>query len=308
MDRRKTICVIMSTYNGEKYLRSQIDTILNQKDVQIVLYIRDDGSCDHTVDIIKELQRKNKNIILDEGDNIGWKKSFIKALKDAPETDYYAFSDQDDYWMPTKICKCVNRLEKVKSYEKPMVCIANAFITDKDLNILHKYTEDKLDVEAISFQQFWAHPSMPGGCSMVFNKKTRDYALRMRDYAFGHDNLIERICGLMGGVYYLDAPLMYYRQHGNNTIGASVKKITHLKNIFHILFSGYDYDRSISASQFLETFNDDLSGEEKAFLINCRDAHFKLRCRINIFMDKKFRKSDIKNTIALKIKILLGKY
>lgn len=89
----------MSTYNGENYLKEQLDSIFNQKEVEINLFIRDDGSMDNTVDIVKEYMVKYPNKInLIEGNNIGFANSFYYLVKINPKYEYYALSDQDDIW------------------------------------------------------------------------------------------------------------------------------------------------------------------------------------------------------------------
>ena len=93
----KKILVLMSTYNGEKYVDTQIKSVLNQKNVNVKIYIRDDGSSDKTVDIIKKYN--DERITFFEGQNKGATDSFFELIKKAPlDFDYYAFCDQDDYW------------------------------------------------------------------------------------------------------------------------------------------------------------------------------------------------------------------
>ena len=96
------ITVLMSTYNGEKYIREQIDSILQQS-MPADIMIRDDGSSDGTVDIIEEYISKGTPVELIKGENVGVIASFFELIKAAPEEDYYAFSDQDDYWYPEKV-------------------------------------------------------------------------------------------------------------------------------------------------------------------------------------------------------------
>ena len=91
--KEKKVAVIMSTYNGEKFIREQLDSILNQSYKNIDLIVRDDGSKDKTVEIIKEYQEKHKNIKLYEGQNLGFVKSFFELLKLA-DADYYAYADR----------------------------------------------------------------------------------------------------------------------------------------------------------------------------------------------------------------------
>ena len=103
----------MSTYNGEKYLREQIDSILNQDYPEISLLIRDDGSTDGTVDILKEYAQKYRDIDYYVGENLGVQNSFFDLMKRADKRAYYyAFADQDDVWLPGKIKRAIELLER----------------------------------------------------------------------------------------------------------------------------------------------------------------------------------------------------
>lgn len=109
------VAVLLSTYNGSKYIKEQIDSILSQEGVNIDIYIRDDGSTDETVNIIYEY--KSNNIFLTEGKNIGVGNSFMELLYSVPEIyDYYAFADQDDIWSEKKIRIAIEVLQKNKKH------------------------------------------------------------------------------------------------------------------------------------------------------------------------------------------------
>lgn len=96
------ITVILSAYNGEKYIQSQIDSILNQTYDNFILYIRDDGSTDGTRKILKQYSEKDSRVKVQYGENIGYVKSFFKMLSEV-NSEYIAFSDQDDIWLPEKL-------------------------------------------------------------------------------------------------------------------------------------------------------------------------------------------------------------
>lgn len=103
--------VLISTYNGEKYIREQIDSILAQSYPDIRIYVRDDGSTDGTIKILWEYSEKGL-IRLSRGKNAGYGRSFGRLLKAAKEGDYWAFCDQDDIWLPDKVKWAVEWLEK----------------------------------------------------------------------------------------------------------------------------------------------------------------------------------------------------
>lgn len=129
----------MSTYNGQNYIAEQLDSILKQDDVDVHIIVRDDGSSDGTVDIIS----KYDNVELIEGNNMGCERSFYELLKQKYDADYYAYSDQDDIWMPDKLITAIRRLEKNKT--KPMVYGCNLTACDDKMNpigLVHKFSSD----------------------------------------------------------------------------------------------------------------------------------------------------------------------
>lgn len=131
----KSVQVVMSTYNGEKYLKEQIDSILSQEGVDVRLYIRDDGSSDRTTDILASYQ-EHKNVKIEKGNNLGFAKSFLTALDECDEADYYAFSDQDDVWEKDKLSTAIEILEE-ESQSTPLLYCSALQRVDENLNPLH---------------------------------------------------------------------------------------------------------------------------------------------------------------------------
>ena len=112
INKKPTVTVLMSTYNGERFLKEQLDSILQQQDVDVRLCVRDDGSTDGTMDILLEYADA---IELTIGNNFGVGNSFMSMVYSANlESDYYAFSDQDDIWMPDKLISAVDELKNIE--------------------------------------------------------------------------------------------------------------------------------------------------------------------------------------------------
>ena len=109
----KSVCIVLPTYNGGKYLAKQLDSILEQTWPNCSVYIRDDGSTDETVEIAQWYCRSNSSIhlIQDSIGNLGCPNSFYEIIKRVPEYDYYAFADQDDIWKTDKIERAVRAIE-----------------------------------------------------------------------------------------------------------------------------------------------------------------------------------------------------
>lgn len=164
----KSVQVVMSTYNGEKYLKEQIDSILSQEGVYVRLYIRDDGSSDRTTDILASYQ-EHENVKIEKGNNLGFAKSFLTALDECDEADYYAFSDQDDVWEKDKLSTAIEILEE-ESQSTPLLYCSALQRVDENLNPLHVQSYHGLRINL---------PSMLtrgrlAGCTFVFNNTLRN--------------------------------------------------------------------------------------------------------------------------------------
>ena len=211
----KTVCVLMSTYNGEKYLRVQIESILANKNVKVQLLVRDDGSTDETLSILREYAEQKK-LIYYTGPNLKPAYSFLDLIQHATRADYYAFSDQDDYWFPGKLYRAVTQLEKFT--QTPSLYHARPQIVDEQLRPLSGRMARYI---CTSFAQ-----SVVGifavGCTMVFNNKLCDLLkLYTPSYLLMHDSWAFQVCVAVGGnVIYDSEPSIYYRQHANNVLGA----------------------------------------------------------------------------------------
>ena len=117
-----SIVILMSTYNGNQYLKEQLDSIVNQTVLNdCTLFVRDDGSNDDTVNILDSYKKKI-NMIIEEGNNFGFCKSFNYLLRHAPNADYYAFCDQDDVWLPNKLEIAIKKIRKYTQKPEMYFC------------------------------------------------------------------------------------------------------------------------------------------------------------------------------------------
>lgn len=213
------VAILLSTYNGEKYLVDQINSIRKQTFKDWNLFIRDDGSTDKTLNIINRLTRKDNRIFFidDKEKHLGPMKSFIKLLNDV-DADYYFFCDQDDYWLSNKLELMLNAINKNNNVSQLLYCGLKC--VDKNLNPINNDFEDLLG--KINGKSRFIGNDMPG-CVMLFNKKTRDLVVKYtNDYKdiVMHDWWIALVAQVFGQIEFLDKPLILYRQHGDNSIGA----------------------------------------------------------------------------------------
>lgn len=221
------LAVLMSTYNGEQYLPQQIESILNQVcDFRIDLWVRDDGSADSTHAILQQYADRGK-LRWYTGENLKSAKSFLDLIHHCPGYDYYAFSDQDDYWYPEKLQICVSALQGVT---KPAISYANARLVDGNLQSLGRNVFQKLP--HLDFYSVTCNAGIMG-CTTVFNSALAQLirSVPIPQKLVMHDYYLGVICALHDGVImYHPEPCMDYRQHGQNVLGFSRNKLDALKD------------------------------------------------------------------------------
>lgn len=231
------VLVVMSAYNGERFIAEQIESILKQKNVEITLLIRDDGSTDGTPDIIRGYAQKNRNIVFIPGNNVGFRASFFNTLVDEKNVyDYYAFSDQDDYWEPEKLDRAIKMIERV---DKENVLYTSALrVVDENLNPMYTNQYKKL---RISFGSALSRQRL-AGCTMVFDRSLKKLCEKFRirqemKDAISHDAAVYYICLLTGGTVLFDenSHILYRRHSGTVTehgLGF-IKRVNSVTAIFH---------------------------------------------------------------------------
>lgn len=213
----------MSTYNGEKYLQEQIDSILTQKNVEVYLVIRDDGSSDGTRDILNSYKSRFDNIAVIYDDNVGCKQSFYLAAKylfyHNSEIKYFAFADQDDFWLEDKLISGIHQLiETARTNEGiPLLYFCPPLIVDKNL-IPQKIkwgTKHLLTFTEACLSQPCA------GCTMVSDRRALElFLMGSPEKMSMHDSWMYKTVLACGGKVIEDTtPHILYRQHGNNVIG-----------------------------------------------------------------------------------------
>ena len=261
------VLVLMSTYNGNKYFKDQVKSILKQEGVAVDMLIRDDGSKDSFVKELKEYE-KIENIEILYEQNIGCAWSFLKLVEYAyskiGEYDYYAFSDQDDVWLPDKLKVACDVVAKMNNMKPCMYC-SNVQAVDADLNPIG--TRWGMQETFITKPQSLVC-SMSHGCTMLFNKKVIElYHNYPPQQVNLHDLWIMHMCMFFGEIYYDNNPYILYRQHGNNVLGAkntfSAKLKSRKMSIKHI---EDQHSNEIEAKEMLRAYGDLLSKEDKEMI------------------------------------------
>jgi rhamnosyltransferase len=219
------VAILMSSYNGSKYISKQIDSIREQTYDDWDLYIRDDGSNDDTCNIIREYLLKDRRIHFIEEcgfKNVGPKVSFFSLLKQI-EADYYFFCDQDDYWLKNKL---EEELKFLKIQNSPCLVYCGLKCVDEKLEKIPRPFERLVgSLNGINSSGRFIANDIPG-CVMGFNNKLREIFLYTYDYSdiMMHDWWLCLLATVFGKIIFIPKKLVLYRQHSNNTIGAGSKK------------------------------------------------------------------------------------
>ncbi|MED9996547.1 MAG: glycosyltransferase family 2 protein [Paludibacteraceae bacterium] len=247
------IDILLSTYNGENFLREQIDSILAQTCTSWKLFIRDDASKDSTQLIIQEYVERYPGKIVwinkNEVQNVGVIKSFglLLAQSKAP---YFMFCDQDDVWLPHKIEQTLFAMQQAEKemdgMSVPLLVHTDLQVVDKELNQQHASFFEMLHFEpekTHSNIHFALIYNCVTGCTVMGNTKARMACLPICDWAEMHDSWVTRQVLLHGGkVITLRQATMLYRQHGNNVLGSN-NSLSLYRRILHIFTVYKQYKR-----------------------------------------------------------------
>lgn len=219
--------ILLATYNGERFLKEQLDSILNQTFKDFTLIVRDDGSNDKTVEIINDyiLQYPGKITLLhDKVLHRGAALSFGYLIEQST-ADYIMLSDQDDVWLNNKVEITMNAmLELEKTHpDMPLMVFTDLKEVDNNLKIIHEsfINSQKLFPEVIGSPTKILSLNVVAGCTVMINGISKQYVLPVPTSKVGHDQWIAANIAHYGKIKYLSTPTILYRQHNFNAVGAN---------------------------------------------------------------------------------------
>lgn len=246
--------ICLATFNGEKYIKEQIESIQNQSVKNWSLLIRDDGSTDDTIRIINEISKTDNRITIieDKKGNIGVIKSFSAILGEAltQNPDYIWFCDQDDVWLPNKMHAMLNSIISKNEINESTPILAHSDLRVVDQNLIQidesliHLIDEKYGVSPknVSINNL-LHRNYISGCACVINKKLAEISYPFPNGIIMHDWWLSLLALITGEIIYIDDKLINYRQHGNNNIGSVKKKsyINHAKHLRRLVGINKDY-------------------------------------------------------------------
>ena len=216
-ERNHSVTVVLATYNGERFLKEQLDSLLGQKGVRVSILVRDDGSGDGTQNILDDYQSRGL-LKWYTGEHLNVQKGYMELLKNAPVSDYYAFCDQDDVWDEDKLLAAVTELDDMDN-TRPAMYYCGQKLVDEKLELLSVHCVYTARNPHTNF--FFSNVA---GCTAVFNQKLLDELNSAEpEFIHSHDNWALKVCLAMGGEFFADpVARICYRQHGGNVVGLNV--------------------------------------------------------------------------------------
>lgn len=293
------ILVLMSTYNGQKYIEEQIDSILSQRGVEVHLLVRDDGSTDDTPLILERYKQLGKIDYL-LGSNVGWRKSFMLLAELSPDYDFYAFSDQDDHWLPEKLLVALNKLKEMG--DGPNLYTSNVRYwengVDKGLSMPDKIRTD-IQHSLLFCESF--------GCTMLFNKALMDIIkTNPPKITVAHDFWFMQVASILGSVYYDKNSYILYRQHENNQLGYDKffieRNKRRLYNYLH-LFEVHELD--LQARELINCYGTLMMQENRKIVEKVAFYRNNIYNYISLLFSSKYSHDRILTNIGLKFRILV---
>lgn len=308
------ISVFVAAYNGEKYIRQQLESIAFQNmdgvEEELEIIISDDCSNDGTLKVLQEFQReisketqKRVSVKITEHQKPSGSAqgNFFRMFREWDrKSSYIMLSDQDDVWMEDKVKKLyikMKALEEAHGTHTPILLHTDAQVTDESLNVLHKslFAFQNISPERNRLNQLLVQNNVTGGTVMM-NRSLALLLTREPEICLMHDAWIALVASAFGVTGWVAEPLSKYRQHGNNTLGAeSASSLAPMvKRLRDKSASRENYRRMFGqAACLLSMFSDKLTGEQKKMLTAFADMKRMGRIRKIITV---FRFGFTKNT------------
>lgn len=233
------IAVLLATYNGEKYLEAQLNSLINQTYHDFQIYISDDCSTDGTVNIISKYEDiyPGKIINIKNGIHFGNAKDNFLFLVESVQADIYFFCDQDDVWNVDKIEKTLKVYNHIEDKSLPILIHSDLAVVNEKLEIINEsffnfmgLKKNITDYKSLLVQNYVT------GCTMMVNKALVDFYMQKKNLInksniLMHDYFFAIIASIFGNLYFCDQSLMLYRQHQSNSVGAkNVKSVEYAFN------------------------------------------------------------------------------
>ena len=300
--------ILLSTYNGEKYIEEQIESLLKQDYPNMNILIRDDGSKDSTISIVESYQQKHSQLKLIKGKNVGVISSFFELVLQADsDSDYFAFCDQDDYWKSSKIPRAICLLEKEDS-SIPLLYFSKLDLVDDQLQFLkHSQIPPRgMGLENALIQ------NIATGCTIVFNRAMLElFKSKVPDVknVTMHDAWFYLLATAFGKTVYDEESHLLYRQHSSNTLGMANNKLkSAMIRYKNFQKTGKEKPFTKQAEEFYRLFKNELSTNQRELVEDFLYKRVSLVNRLLYTMNTPLYRQNQRDTIIFKLLYALKSY
>lgn len=319
-DGKPSVLVMMATYNGEIYLKEQIDSILAQRGVNVTLWIRDDRSTDGTASLLRNYARSDSRVSFKvNARNLGVGLNFMQMVYEvkAKEFDYFAFADQDDVWLPDKLETAVQTMKSyitigsnrhLNGVGMPILYCSELLNVDRDLS--HPTPELQRMPHVEEFPASLLIRNIFSGCTMVFNRDHLKLAqiYKMDEFPRIHDTwmiLLAYYCGNLK-VDRRHAKILR-RITGENTAGATVPGADVRRAMLSALNRPSKQPATKTARQLL-MYSSFMTAEDRAVVESFVSYADTISSRIRWAVSGNYRSLSMFDTLLARLKFLLARY
>ncbi|MFK7847038.1 MAG: glycosyltransferase family 2 protein [Rhodothermales bacterium] len=297
--------ILLSTYNGAVYLQEQFDSIMTQEG-ETVLHVRDDGSSDNTCTMLEEYSTRHENLVVRGGQNLGVVNSFFDLMQHADTScKYFAFCDQDDVWLSSKMAHAVELLEQEDNSIPQLYFCRLEYVNDSLEHMGYSPLAKRSGFGNALVQ------NLATGCTVVFNEAARQLILsKLPRRAMMHDWWLYLVVSAFGNIVYDDRVGIKYRQHNANEVGGTphfiesmrrrLKRfVNHGKHVFRV---------SEQAVEFIRCHGDRLPASKKKTIQRFLDSKSSFFSRLRYTTNMDVHRNSILDDFILRVMILIDRY
>lgn len=299
------IDVLLASYNGERHLRQQLDSVLAQQGVDLCIYVRDDGSSDATPALLRSYAERfpDKVVLVSAGEGRrGAAGNFLGLMQLDSSADYFAFCDQDDVWAPDRLQVAVTMLEDLRKPVR-LYCSAVSFVSE-DLQVLGVSSRKVLP----SFDNAFVE-NIAQGCTMVGDAALRDLVrARPPQIVAMHDWWLYLLATALGQVVYDPVPRLLYRQHGANAVGGGFSLWQKLRKNWRRYTTGRAWPMAAQADHFLALYPDRLTTSQQHRLRAFVAGKSSFLARLRLVASMRLRRQSLLETAVVKILLFINAY
>jgi glycosyltransferase involved in cell wall biosynthesis len=298
----KDVQILLSTYNGARYLQPLLESLTGQDYPAVSVLVRDDGSTDGTPEMLRAYAMTHKNVQAVFGENLGFIGSFFELLRIADSgAHYYALCDQDDIWKPDKVSRAVQLLS-VRPSDAPVLYCSRLTVVSEDLEHIG-YSD--IPKRGLSFPNAIVENQVRG-CTSVLNRPARKLLAQTPQSCVSHDWWMYLVVSALGTLVYDGESRILYRQHPSNQFGITIGIIETWKNkIRQFLKDGRSNLIAKQAEEFWRTYGSSLPVEHRLVIERfVRKRRFWNRLRYALSCDV-YRQSP-RDQYLLKLRIIFG--